>query len=494
MSLRNGGRARARRPFPVAAVLAAGLTWSVTGGCGMEGSRGGSEAEEAARDTAERQTVRAVGEQGAGRAAGPRHTGDTTGRRDTAPATGDPVTAEATPRPAPADESGRKPTASDSVYRTGWYARIHDIDELSELAREGSTLVLPYHTDAALGDFHSVTMDGYLDEAAEHGLEVIVEISKRHRGQRRDQEDPPPNLEGIRRFVEESKDHPAVHGWYLADEPNYDWEPTPSEVAAMYEAIKSVDREHPVYVVHYGQPVEEYAPGYDVLMIDWYPRDTKGGKEDVGEFNWMVRHSKNLWERADRFADRHGKEGWAAVLSGHSGQKERANRKQGVRTLTMPEYRYYLFTALAHGARAVLYWMHYDRWTDQEVRRRVSELQRLTTQIGPYLRAGTTYPPNIKVTADEDELLYRHGALGNRHVLLAINIVGHDVGRNRRAPDPAGVGSPLEGVRFELPEGWSPDSVTVVGEGRTLAVRGGAFTDDFARFGVHIYAFTAPDP
>lgn len=369
-------------------------------------------------------------------------------------------------------------------YPVGWYGSLRSPDDLPRLAAYGGNLVLPYFTDAGLpGGTGPVTVGEFLDRAQEHGIRVILEISKSHRGQRRRSPDVQPAA--IRSFVREYGDHPAVRGWYLFDEPGFDSDPSPAEVRSMYEAIKAAS-DLPVYGVNYGfwdESNRAYVPYTDVVGVDWYPRDLRGGRRDRGEFNWMVRVSPALWKSTRKLAERHDRKGWQAVLSGHSHEGRRAQRREGVREITLAEQRYMAATALAHGAESILWWTLMrgpdpeNPWTDEATRRRISKVIRWVRRVGPYLRGGET--------SETDGILRRHGERDGRHVLLAVNVAGSETDRN---VDPARAGAALADVRLPVP--GAAGSVRVVCEGRTVGVEDGAIRDDFGRYEVRVYTWT----
>lgn len=374
------------------------------------------------------------------------------------------------------------------TYRTGWYADMKFPGELSEIEQLGSNFVLPYGTDAVLGDHTDATVGGFLDEAERQDLDVMVPMPRSDRGRQGD--DSTVDASAIESLVREYHDHPALYGWYLADEPGIHTKPTPTDVAEVRRAIRRVDSTNPTHIVHWARPKEDYASSYDTLMVDWYPREKKTGDNDVGEFNWMMRRSPLMWERADEFTEQHDKNGWIAVLGAQSEDGKKGDRYPSYDNFTLDEYRYYALSALAHDAKAMLYWIIWSSWTSQTIENRVTKIQKLVRKIGPYLDHGTKYPSSIGVDRMEGELLYRHGAVDETHYLLAINIVGHDRGGFSNSLDPDDVGKPLNDVAFDLSQGAVPDQIEVVGENRTLSVSDGTFQDDFGRYEAHVYRYT----
>ena len=74
-------------------------------------------------------------------------------------------------------------------------------------------------------------------------------------------------IDEINRF----KDHPALLGWYISDEPTGHGE-DPDSLKSTYELIKSIDPYHPVSIVFMAPAqARKYADAMDIVMADPYP-------------------------------------------------------------------------------------------------------------------------------------------------------------------------------------------------------------------------------
>ncbi|MCK5820389.1 MAG: hypothetical protein KAH17_00820 [Bacteroidales bacterium] len=78
-----------------------------------------------------------------------------------------------------------------------------------------------------------------------------------------------------RRRLEEEilrfKDHPALLGWYISDEPTGHGE-DPDSLKITYELIKSIDPYHPISIVFMAPAqARKYADAMDIVMADPYP-------------------------------------------------------------------------------------------------------------------------------------------------------------------------------------------------------------------------------
>ncbi|HMA53629.1 MAG TPA: hypothetical protein VKT17_04170, partial [Acidobacteriota bacterium] len=148
------------------------------------------------------------------------------------------------------------------------------------------------------------------------------------------------------------------------------------------------------------------------------------------------------------------------------------------RNPTYAEYRQQIFSAIVLGIDRVLFW--YDKWATPAMKDLVDRMVGQIREIGPQMNNGITNDPRIEASvSDRDQLVYRYGVAGGRHVLLAVNIA------NRTKLS----GATLSNVRFGLPSGVDSADITVLDENRTLAVVGREFTDTFVPFAVHIYIF-----
>lgn len=176
---------------------------------------------------------------------------------------------------------------------------------------EGASIVLPYG-----GQFASdSTIDSYLDEDQRLGIKVIVDFHT-HPGVWSSW----PSAEELAQKADRHKDHPAVHGWYIADEPNYNSSnETPQYMENIYNQIKSKDPDYPIFIVHKGRMYDSWVNAMDVLMLDHYPGWTL---YDPDEFNWMVRKSYSVWLDGVIWVEQHGKEAFIAVPMGFGANED----------------------------------------------------------------------------------------------------------------------------------------------------------------------------
>ncbi len=353
-------------------------------------------------------------------------------------------------------------------YLIGWYSRIEHTNKLAEFANNGVGLVLPY---SGAGEVNKVQR--YLDEAQRVGIRVMLD---RHTHPSLWE---PPDMAELRQDVQAHKSHSALYGWYIADEPELleDSEP-PDYFEPIYNTIKIEDPNHPIALIHANNPQDEYVNVYDVLMIDYYP----GWKTtlDPDEFNWWVRHSYTRWQTGIAFAEQHNKDAFIAVGLGF-GNNDDGTDNQGVRDLTIGEYRFHTFSAVVLGADGFLYWK--EESANAIVRKRVNQVIGEVQAMGAEMNNGTTNDSRITVNASPEQLVYRYGINDSRHVILAVNIANHAAPNNNQ-------GAALTNIQFTLPDDIDVSQVEVLHEGRIIPVENGTFTDSFERFEVHAYAFS----
>jgi hypothetical protein len=87
----------------------------------------------------------------------------------------------------------------------------------------------------------------------------------------------------VKRRVAELKNHPAVFGWYVVDEP--DWMELPvAKLKVLRDAVKSVDKSKPMFTVLGNRNKwDRYLPYFDIIAIDPYLSIASDGTVDSPE-------------------------------------------------------------------------------------------------------------------------------------------------------------------------------------------------------------------
>lgn len=347
-------------------------------------------------------------------------------------------------------------SSASHSFEAGWYSQIANSASLSEYASYGTKIMLPYN-----GAYLPKSIGPYLYEAQKNNIKVWVDL----------------RLEALtlseanfRAIIRTHKNHPALHGWYISDEPELD-KTTPDKLKMYYSICKQEDPYHPVAIAHAHKGYINFVGNYDYLFIDYYPGWTL---YNANEFNWMVRKSYSIWKEGLEFSKKHEKQGFVAVGLGF-GANEDGTPRNGVRDLSYAEYRYHAFSAIVQGVDGFLFWA--DDWASTHIKKMVSTMISQINSISEEMKFGKTNDIQIK-NSHPSKIIYRYGVSGGNHILLTVNISGHDVSDN---------GEALKNVRFDLPEKIEASHVIVLDENRIIPVINNTFSDNYKRFEVHTY-------
>jgi hypothetical protein len=364
-------------------------------------------------------------------------------------------------------------------YKTGWWIDrdYTSSSTLSTYGEQGNTLVLlaGWFVDT---DQMDSTLN-FLDQAQQSGIKMIVGLEGGAT--------PTMSISSFTTVVNTLKNHPALYGWYIGDEPELTDDQSLlqsrhnlfANSPGYYSLLKSLDPSHPA-MISFNQPYNEsqwtnqsvFYDVTDIIGIHSYPFWT--GAEFGTEEGRSV---YDVWQRGLTNSKNLGKD-FIATMQGFGD-----GHGYPYRTPTVNELRYQVFTAMVQGVDKILFWI--DSWGRESnmtkmIKNQIAQIQ----DIVPEMNYGITNDSRIKVSVtDKNKLVYRYGIYGNRNVILAVNIA------NRRSP----TGQVLSNVQFTLPLGVSVNSVNVMGENRTIPVNDGVFTDTFQRFTVHVYEFQTND-
>jgi hypothetical protein len=291
------------------------------------------------------------------------------------------------------------PVRGEASFPLGWYDSLEARGGVFDIARQGMNVVLPYHTET--GDEHA-----YLDAAHSAGLKVLLEIDRSLVKAE--------NSGDVRRYVSRYKEHPALYGWYLADEPsiNEDLGPASPEVAGeLYRVIKDEDPKRPVAVAFSkSEQAEDFRQAMDVMLFDDYPCH-EGQPEFDGFEDW--------WERLqDRAAVGAEEGGFIPVLQAF-GENAQGVPQFGRRLPTSAEQRYMVFSSLQAGATGLLFWTRYRasrEWVDRVLQPIVSEIREFVPAFGSRMIRD-------RVAADGEgiEVSLHRDPLMQRYVLVAVH-------------------------------------------------------------------------
>jgi hypothetical protein len=174
--------------------------------------------------------------------------------------------------------------AAGSIYSRSYTIKqpsVYTLDDEGRWMKDGNLFIpmmiyLPVDMDAIVdAGFNTVVMMGAgdpdsltyytesMDSACDKGLGVWVHVCEYFRNQN--------DLAGLTTVVNTLKNHPALEGWYLADEPS-EYSTDPAVLATAAATIRSLDPNHPVIGLD-NRPAnfDEYAPAFDVFLPNPYP-------------------------------------------------------------------------------------------------------------------------------------------------------------------------------------------------------------------------------
>ena len=298
----------------------------------------------------------------------------------------------------------------------------------------------------------------------------------------------------IRKAVSAAKDHPALLMYESADEPAWTWnERAKPRIAAEhlamgYRLVKELDPTHPVTLNHAPQntiaTLQKYNPACDAVSVDIYPiippdilhiygltRDRRHGDlrnqtpSCVGEYVDKMRKvagpDRPVWMVLQGFA-------WAALDA-------ETRIKSSIVYPSYEQTRYMAWQSVIHGCNGIIYWGTHtlpqpgDCW---------SAITRVVRELADLHDALVADEVPMPLEKDYDELGFSidagvetsvRDAAGFRYLLAA-----------NSSTDPAA-------VTFRGLKGFPDGEAEVVGEGRTVAVKGGSFHDTYRGLAVHIY-------
>ena len=267
----------------------------------------------------------------------------------------------------------------------------------------------------------------------------------------------------VRQRVRALKDHPALLGWYLADEPEYH-RVLPESVQQLRSLISEEDPWHPTIVVNNAfQAIRQFAQGGDVTAPDPYPFFKQGGVSSS-----MDRVGTFIAEAASCI--RPGQTAWV-VPQAHD---TRDFGGKGERAPTFAESRNMVWQAVSAGGRGVVWWSWASvapNTIDSVIGNAylARELNALKSYVLAPVEGG------VEFTAPEKSMV--------RAALRTAN--------GQKALFATNASTKAQEVAFKVPA-LAGRELIVLGEDRTVKVGAdGAFTDRFDVYGTHVYVTDA---
>jgi hypothetical protein len=286
----------------------------------------------------------------------------------------------------------------------------------------------------------------------------------------------------------------TIVGWMHGDEPdNAQWNDEtgsydpciePSVIVADYDAWKTNDATHPVYL-NFGQGVAnvdwigrgdctgrtdmypDYIEGSDIVSFDIYP--VTSGKENVQGNLWYVAEGvKNLrlWSNAEKPV-------WCWIETTHISSTTHKPTPSQVKTE--------VWMALIHGAGGIGYFCHewYPDFNDHallgdtEMAHAVTLINAEITELAPVLNSPELDEDLLTETTNDVPVAATYRSRQNHYYIFAVNM------RDEAAT-----------ATFNISSVSTAGRVEVLYEDRTIEADDGLFQDEFSGYAVHRYRFT----
>jgi len=300
----------------------------------------------------------------------------------------------------------------------------------------------------------------FLDRAWEHRLKVVIYPW----GQKADVFGNGKHLTDQERQrlvarVAAARDHPALLAWYMCDEPEINGQ-TPARMREAYDLVRETDPWHPCLMLNNTfNGIGRYRGTADIVMPDPCPRFTAG-------HGWATPITM-----ISRYQDRvHAACGphvpaWATLQAFNYG--DFSDGKPYEHGPTFAQFRAMVWLAVIYGCKGFIHYAYPYARREPELRLGIPYLTRELNLLSPAVLSSRQR--RLTVLAGGPALHAVARVAAGRVYVLAVNTSGRAVDACLQV------------------EGLGERSLHVVGEGRTVACRGGTLTDRFARSAVHLY-------
>jgi len=264
----------------------------------------------------------------------------------------------------------------------------------------------------------------------------------------------------VRYVINAIKEHPAILGWYMADEPEGHGHSVAWYKSA-YALLREIDPYHPCIMLNYGlRGIRTYYEGCDILMPDCYPvfrvdGTTRKPLWALTEWTETARALRPTWLVPQVF----DWDGTGTITSPG-------------RAPTFDEIRNQIWQIFAAGGRGIfMYSYSHDSRTSCALRSgpayTAHEAEACKAALfGSALREQLT----VETTPADEHLAASLHRFGDDLLLVAVNTA--------YAPRSAS---------FHLREPVRADTLHVIGEKRSVTLKGGIFSDAFVPIATHLY-------
>jgi len=278
------------------------------------------------------------------------------------------------------DERGRLIVEGKPFFPLGLYLGPTEEEHLARIAKAGFNTILCYGYGAGKDP------RAYLDRAAKHGLKVIYSIKDFYEGSTwYPKQGATRDLDQMKKYIAELRDHPALLAWYTNDELGPEWMP---KLQAAYDLLCDLDPDHPAFqVLCVPSQNHLYYGVTDILGVDPYPVP-RHPVTMVAE--WMDTAREAMWA---------AKPVWCVpqIFQWANYSKDAKDREP-----TSEEKRAMVFLALIHGAQGLICYSYYDLFKGDDKAvfdrrwREVSAIAGEVAKLAPVLLEGKEAACDLK--------------------------------------------------------------------------------------------------
>ena len=295
----------------------------------------------------------------------------------------------------------------------------------------------------------------YMDRCAELGMKVHYNlISVSGGGGVGSKIEGLSDTEKKERLISEIKifrDHPALLGWYISDEPN-GTKIAPDKLEEIYRTIKEYDPWHPVSIVFMAPFItaKNYSGALDIVMADPYPipdRSVSIPGEVADQLRTEFRGKKPFWIVPQAFG---GGELWS-----------REPTSQEIRSMT--------WQSIINGATGIQYFVRQGLNYFPKSAATWSECGRMAIEVAeltPWLLSDEVPFPVVSYSKN---VLVSSRLHNGQLIIMAVNRVNEPVSTSFRVT------------------GFNNGKARVLFENRYVPVKGGIITDQLGPFGSQVY-------
>jgi hypothetical protein len=295
----------------------------------------------------------------------------------------------------------------------------------------------------------------YMDRCAELGMKVHYNlISVSGGGGVGSKIEGLSDTEKKERLISEIKifrDHPALLGWYISDEPN-GTKIAPDKLEEIYRTIKEYDPWHPVSIVFMAPFItaKNYSGALDIVMADPYPipdRSVAIPGEVADQLRTEFKGKKPFWIVPQAFG---GGELWS-----------REPTSQEIRSMT--------WQSIINGATGIQYFVRQGLNYFPKSAATWSECGRMAIEVAELTPWLLSDEEPLPVVSYSKNVLVSSRIHNGQLIIMAVNRVNEPVSTSFRVT------------------GFNNGKARVLFENRFVPVKGGIITDQLGPFGSQVY-------